>query len=343
MSNTSTSKIHRKPYGKGFTYRFETGQTVKNKALKRWIVSLVIPPAWQEVVIDPNRDAKIHVHGRDSKGRKQYIYNPDWVAKASEAKFNRIVRFGKQLETMRRVTSQHIKQRPLDEQAILACMTRMIDEAFFRPGHSGYTRENNTYGLTTLRCKHMDVGRKAITFDYDGKSHKRQHREVKDDLAREVLIDLEKMPGYELFDVTLPDKTRKKLNSAQLNEYITQVMGEDFSAKDFRTWAGTVLMAVALDLDQAARQAKEDASKPPKKTSKAKNTKNNSVVQCVKSVAQRLGNTPAVCKSNYIHPKVILNYENGRTLSFFKKQLRSKRYKYLDLDEKATLRLLNSK
>lgn len=317
--------IYRKPHGKSFTYLYANGKTVKNAALKRWIKSLVIPPAWQEVEIQQDRDAKVLVTGRDKEGRKQYIYNPHWVETASEQKFTRILRFAEQLETMRRVTGQHIQRRPIDQTTVLACMTRMLDDAFFRPGSASYTRQNQTYGLTTLRAKHMTIKDDRVEFEYVGKSHQQQFRTVTDDQVREVLIALENMSGYELFDITLPDKSRKHITAQDLNQYISDVMGEDFSAKDFRTWAGTVLMAVALDKFGPAENEKLSKS---------------NIVEAVKNVAERLGNTPAVCRSNYIHPQVILQYESGRTLDYFRRQFKRYRGKYLSLDEKATMKLL---
>lgn len=318
--------VLRKPYGETFTYRYPNGKTVRNAGLKRWIRSLAIPPAWSGVKIELDRDAKILATGRDNDGRKQYIYNPDWTEEASQQKYQRILRFGAQLQTMRRVTGQHIQRRPIDEVTVLACMTRMLDDAFFRPGSATYTREHNTYGLTTLRAKHMDIKKDRVEFDYEGKSHQQQHRTVTDSQVREVLKKLEGMTGYELFDITLPDGGRRKITAQDLNHYISDIMGEDFSAKDFRTWAGTVLMAVALDQLGPVADRKKNKS---------------NVVQAVKSVAQKLGNTPATCRSSYIHPNVILHYESGRTLDYFRRQLKRYRGKLVSLDEKATLRLLN--
>jgi len=318
-------KIYRTPHGKHFTYRYASGKTVKNKRLRKWVKELIIPPAWTEVEIDLDRNAKIHAIGRDAKNRKQYVYNKTWSDAASEQKFQRILRFGEQLETMRRVSGQHLNIRPIDEKTVLASMARMLDEAFFRPGNPHYTQMNNTYGLTTLRTRHMDIKRGCIEFDYTGKSNKDQHRVIKDEAVRDVLIELEKMTGYDLFDITLPDGSRKKLTPHDLNDYLSDIMGEDFSAKDFRTWGGTVLMAMALN----ELGPIEDI-----------NINKSNILKCVKSVAEKLGNTPAVCRDSYVHPQVILQYEKGLTLDYFRRQLRNKTSKYLSLDEKATLKLL---
>ncbi|BFM08864.1 DNA topoisomerase IB [Halioxenophilus aromaticivorans] len=317
--------VVRKKHGKGFTYRYASGKTVKSKALRQWFASLVIPPAWQDVEINLDRDAKIHVTGRDEKQRKQYIYNQAWTEAAEKTKFKRILRFGSQLETMRRVTGQHLLQRPVDANAVLACMTRMMDEAFFRPGSPEYTRANGTHGLTTLRDRHLTFTDEGAEFIYTGKSGKEQHRWIRNDSVCEVLAELESMTGYELFDVTLPDGERRQFSAGDLNDYITEVMGEDFSAKDFRTWAGTVLMAVALEQQGACQNKKQNQS---------------NIVQAVKSVAEKLGNTPAVCRASYIHPEVILQYECGKTLAHFRRQLKKLKQQLMSEEEYATLALL---
>lgn len=317
--------VYRHRFRKGFTYRFANGRTVKSAAIRRWIETLTIPPAWTAVEISLDRDAKILVTGRDAADRKQYLYNPAWTTYASEQKFNRILRFAEQLPTMRRVTGQHIRRRPIDEKTVLACMTRMLDEAFFRPGNETYARNNNTYGLTTLRQKHIAIEDDRVVFDYVGKSHQEQHRIITDAKTKEVLLELQDMPGHELFDITLPDGSRKKITAQDLNQYIAQIMGENFSAKDFRTWAGTLLMAVALD--QVGPPLNERTGK-------------KNIVAAVKAVAAELGNTPSVCRDNYIHPQVLSHYDAGTTLEHFRQQLTSRRGRYMSRDERATLELL---
>jgi len=319
------NSVTRKRRGRGFAYYLDNGRLIRSKALRTWIASLAIPPAWHDVEIDVNRSAKVHAVGRDEKGRKQYIYNSQWSERASEEKFQRILRFASQLETMRRVTGQHLIQRPINEKTVLACMTRMMDEAFFRPGNRRYTAKNKTHGLTTLRAKHMRLASGKVEFDYIGKGNKKQHREIHDRRVYKVLSELEQMPGYQLFDVTLPEGERRAFSAADLNQYIADVMGEDFSAKDFRTWAGTVLMAAALNEVGPVKNKKLSTS---------------NVVAAVKSVAEKLGNTPAICRSSYIHPQIILQYESGRTLNYFKQQIKRLQRKYISFDEYATLQLL---
>lgn len=318
--------IYRKPYGESFTYRYPSGRTVKNASLKRWITSLAIPPAWTDVEITTDRDAKVLVTGRDDSARKQYIYNPQWAKQAAERKFQRILRFSQQLETMRRVTGQHIKQRPVDREVVLGCMVRMMDEAFFRPGSRRYTDENESHGLTTLRNRHMKDEGDGYVFEYQGKSGKEQRRIIEDEAVCSVLGELEDMTGYELFDVTLPDGDRHKFTASELNEYIADIMGEDFTSKDFRTWAGTLLMAVALA--EAGPQSDEKMTTAE-------------VVKAVKAVASRLGNTPAICRESYIHPLVIRAYQEGRTIRNIHKQLDSQPEEFLSPEEKATMALLS--
>lgn len=317
--------VYRHRSGKGFTYRYKNGRTVRSGAIRRWVGTLVIPPAWTDVEVALDRDAKILATGRDGCGRKQYLYNPDWTSRAAHDKFNRILRFAEQLHVMRRVTGQHIRRRPIDEKTVLACMTRMLDEAFFRPGNETYARNNHTYGLTTLRQKHLSIENGIIIFDYVGKSHQEQHQVITDRLTKEALVELNAMPGRELFDVTLPDGNRKKITSQDLNQYIANVMGENFSAKDFRTWAGTVLMATALDELGPAENARAGRK---------------NVLNSVKSVAAELGNTPTVCRDNYIHPQVFAHYEAGSTLAHFRRQLKCRSSRYMSRNEKATLELL---
>lgn len=316
--------IHRKPWGDTFTYRYPSGRTVKNARLRQWIQSLAIPPAWTEVEITTDRDAKVLASGRDASGRRQHIYNPQWTEQAAERKFRRIQRFGEQLSVMRRATGQHLKQRPINADVVLACMVRMLDEAFFRPGSRRYTEQNQSHGLTTLRSKHMREDDGAMVFEYSGKSGKEQRRIIEDESVCEVLQELEEMTGYELFDVTLEDGERHKFTASDLNEYIGDVMGEDFTAKDFRTWAGTLLMAVALD--EAGPQTDEKLTA-------------SEIVSAVKEVAGRLGNTPAICRESYIHPQVISAYEQGKTLRNFRKQLKQSKGLLSD-EEHATIRLI---
>ncbi|WP_423821168.1 DNA topoisomerase IB [Salinisphaera sp. SPP-AMP-43] len=316
--------------GRGFTYRDAEGQTLRDRATRRWIESLAIPPAWREVEIDLDASARVHASGRDSAGRKQYVYNPDWRAAREAAKFDRLLAFARRLSTMRRATGQHLAQSGHGRNKVLAAMVRLIDTAYFRPGSERYSKENQSYGLTTMRSKHLSVEGDTLVFDYRGKSGQEQHRVIEDERLATVVAELDDLPGYEIFKYYDDDGDRVHVDSADLNDYIHEIMGEEFSAKDFRTWAGTSLAALALD----------ELGVSDDETTGQKN-----VVEAVKRVAERLGNTPAIARASYIHPHVIETYLDGRTLGHFR-QLVEAELEDGDLtgpEEWAVLRLLEQR
>ncbi|MBD64872.1 MAG: DNA topoisomerase [Halobacteriovoraceae bacterium] len=291
--------IHRKPWGQGFTYQYEKGRTLKKESLKDWIKSLAIPPAWKNVWIDTDKDAKIHAWGRDSKNKKQYIYNDNWRSQREAAKFDRIIEFADKLTHMRRVTAQHLRDKTLTKRKVLACMTRLLDEAYFRAGSKYYAKEHGTYGLTTLRSKHLDISKDHIEFHYQGKSGKEQKKMIEADKLIQVIEELDELKGYRIFKYINQNNEIKSLDRDDLNQYIKKLMGDDFTAKDFRTWAGTFLAATLLD--------KLDL---PKKSMKQKKEIN----KVIDKVALHLGNTRSIAKSSYIDPRVIQLYQSGSTI-----------------------------
>lgn len=296
--------VTRQRSGRGFTYRYAaSGKTLRDKSIRRWIESLAIPPAWRDVEITLDKSARVHANGRDDAGRKQYIYNDDWRAEREAAKFDRLLAFARQLSTMRRATGQHLAQPGHGRNKVLACMVRLIDTAYFRPGSERYSEENHSYGLTTMRSKHLTIEGDTLVFDYKGKSGQEQHRVVEDERLARIVAELDDLPGYEIFKYYDDDDERVYVDSADLNDYIHDVMGEAFSAKDFRTWAGTSLAALALD--ELGVSADEKIGQ-------------KNVVEAVKRVAGRLGNTPAIARASYIHPGVIESYLDGRTVSHFR-------------------------
>ena len=328
MSQARVVTRHR--CGRSFTYRDHNGQTLRDKSLRRWIASLAIPPAWRDVEIDLDATARVHASGRDDAGRKQYIYNDDWRAEREAAKFDRLLDFAKRLSTMRRATGQHLAQKGHGRNKLLAAMVRLIDTAYFRPGSERYAQENHSYGLTTMRSKHLSIDGNTLVFDYRGKSGQEQHREIEDKRLARVVAELDDLPGYEIFKYYDDDGQRVHVDSADLNDYIHEIMGEAFSAKDFRTWAGTSLAALALD--------ELGVSDDPKAGQK-------NIVEAVKRVAERLGNTPAIARASYIHPRVIESYLDGRTLSHFR-QLVEAELEDGDLtgpEERAVLHLLEAR
>lgn len=299
---------YRKKSGKGFKYLDQDGKTVTDKDLKEWFKSMVIPPAWKEVEISKSKRAKILATGRDDKGRKQYIYNPNYRKKKDEEKFDRIIQFADQLEHMRRVTGQHMRKRKLTREKVLATMVRLMDSAFFRPGSDLYTKENESFGLTTIRSKHLKVEGDELIFTYRGKSGKDQEKIIEDKRLAKIVQEIDEVSGYEIFKFFDENGEKHDVKSEHLNQYIREVMGEEFSAKDFRTWAGTVIAAVALD--ELGVLEEKDQKKLDENIRKA-----------VVSVSEKLGNTPAVARSSYIDPRVIDEYTNGTTIQYFKKEV----------------------
>jgi len=310
----------RKKHGKGFTYKDDDGKTVKDKILREWFESLVIPPAWKDVEISNKKSAKLLATGRDEKGRKQYIYHPNYRKKRNQEKFNRIIRFAENLEHMRRVTGQYLRQRKMTREKVLSTMVRLMDQAYFRPGSSKYTKRNNSYGLTTIRKKHLEIHDDAITFSYIGKSGKPQERHIESERLAKIIQQLDEIPGYRVFKYLDEDNNKVEVESNELNDFIHDIMGEDFSAKDFRTWAGTMIAAIALDGIGAVSKNDQKALE--------KNVRN-----AIVTVSEKLGNTPSVARSSYIDPRVINNYTEGKTTSYFLKQVKKILKKHENLSE----------
>jgi DNA topoisomerase-1 len=268
----------------------------------------VVPPAWTNVEISEDRSEDLLATGRDDKDRKQYIYNPDYFEKQNSKKFDRIIDFADELEHMRRVTGQHLRNKKLNREKVLAVMLRLLETAFFRPGSTTYSKENETYGLTTLRHKHLTIDKDEIIFNYNGKSGQEQEKHIVDEKLAKIIAQIDDMPGYEIFKYLDENNNIVKVKSDDLNEYIREVMGEEFSAKDFRTWAGTMIAAIALD----------ELGIVDKKDQK---TLDNNIREAVNRVSERLGNTPSVARGSYIDPRIIEDYTNGRTLKYFEKEI----------------------
>ena len=299
---------YRKKHGKGFRYVDSSNNTIKDKDLKEWFKSLVIPPAWTEVEIDSKKTTKILATGRDDKNRKQYIYNPKYREKQYQEKFDRILKFADNLEHMRRVTGQHLRKRKLAKEKVLACMVRLLEAAYFRPGSDRYSKENSSYGLTTMRSKHLQIDGDELIFHYIGKSGKEQERHIVDKKLAKIVQEIDDLPGYEIFKFIDEDGVKQDVKSDHLNAYIRDVMGDEFSAKDFRTWAGTVIAAMALDeIGYSKEQDQKELD--------------SNIRNAVIKVSERLGNTPSVARSSYIDPRVIDEYIDGKTINYFQKEI----------------------
>lgn len=323
---------YRHKKGRGFGYTDEKGNAVKDKELKTYFKSLVIPPAWKEVEISEKKRAKILATGRDEAGRKQYIYNPSYRHKQDQLKFDRIVRFAEELEHMRRVTGQHLRKKKLTREKVLASMVRLLEMAFFRPGSETYSKENESYGLTTIRSKHLEIQGKELIFNYKGKSGIEQEKHIADERLAKIVREIDDLPGYEIFKYLDENEKIVDVKSEDLNEYIREIMGSEYSAKDFRTWSGTIIAAIALD----------ELGAVEKKDQKAMN---QNIRSAVITVSEKLGNTPAVARSSYIDPRVIDEYIDGRTLKYFQPEVNKllKKNKSLSESEIAVLCLLKKR
>lgn len=318
--------ILRKKHGRGFTYKDSNNNTICDKKLRQWIESLAIPPAWKNVQISEDKHAKVLATGRDDAGRKQYIYNPSAEKRREKKKHNHLVSFAEKLSKIRHITSKHLQNENLSKENVLACMVVLIDTAYFRPGNSYYSKKNESFGLTTLRSKHLTIDKEKLIFKYQGKSGITQIREVTNTRLTEIVRTLDEKPGYEIFQFEDENGDTHKLTSTDLNGYIQGIMGSSFSAKDFRTWGGTMLVAVALD--EIGPDEEEKVNK-------------QNVTKAIKQVAKVLGNTPAITKSSYIDPHVINHYLNGRTIQHFRKPDKNKSEKnLLSWQEQAVLRML---
>lgn len=254
------------------------------------IAEYVIPPKWTDVWIARDPRAYLQVTGRDRKGRKQYIYHPDYVAFRQRRKFARLVGFAERLPALRVEVDRQLRRRTWDRQRMLALMVHLLDQTKLRIGNERYMARNKTYGLTTLRRKHLKRQPGGLALDFKGKSNKFRHVAVEDKRLRRLLKEVSDRPGYRLFSYETSDGARETLHSDDVNEYLREHLGEGYSAKDFRTWGGTSL-AVKFFPEVAAEVEARGKRKPHKRI--------------VKAVARALGNTVAVCREYYIHPAVI--------------------------------------
>ena len=316
---------------RGFKYRHSDGRNVSAADLKR-IKTLVLPPAWTEVAINPLPGGRLQAVGKDVAGRWQYRYHENHVRAQDLKKFRRIIKFAEALPKLRASLSNHLRQPGLGRERVLASIVRVLSTSFMRPGSKVYASENGSYGVATLRPKHVSVKGDVVEFDFPGKSGVRQERKLKDRQVAKVIRSLLKAPGKEVFKYQNGDGQFVNVTNRHINDYIKETMGERFSAKDFRTWAGTIICACAL-----ARAGTELEEKLPQRKRK--------VVAAIKETAEMLGNTPAVCRSSYICPAVIDSFERGNTIDGHFKTLEhfvAYRGRKLHAGERAMLRFLKN-
>jgi DNA topoisomerase-1 len=285
--------------GKGFSYRDARGAVIRDKAVLDRIRMLAIPPAWTDVWICPRATGHIQATGRDAKGRKQYRYHNDWSTHASETKFERLPAFARALPRLRERIEADLNKKGASRDKVLATAVRLLEITLIRVGNAQYAKANRSYGLTTLNKRHLDVDGTRLTFAFKGKSGVEHSVRVQDRRLATVVRSLRDLPGQQLFKYRDADGDLCPITSDDVNAYIREAMGEDFSAKDFRTWAGTVSAARAL----------RDTEVPTSPTDAKRK-----ITVCVKAVAGLLGNTPTVCRSSYVHPQVFELFEAGKLL-----------------------------
>jgi DNA topoisomerase-1 len=322
-----TNYITRQKAGKSYRYYYEGDRITDELEIER-INKLVIPPAWKNVEISKSKSSKIQARGYDAAGRMQSIYNPSFRLKQDKLKFDRILRFAEQLPSLRRQVEKDLKRKRLGKEKVLACIVKLIDQAYFRVGSDRYAKDHQTYGVTTLRSKHAKITRTQVTFDFIGKSGKEHVKTIDDPVIARIIKQLDELPGYEIFRYQDKQGKMHDLHASDVNEYIKAYMGEEFTAKDFRTWGGTLLATSSVIEDELDSKASETARK-------------RAVAKIVKRVAKRLGNTPAIARGSYIDPRVLMAYENSETLPEIRKAISvMKPKKYLSIDEQCVLKLL---
>jgi DNA topoisomerase-1 len=293
--------IARRRRGRGFEYFDENGARIDEPELLARIRELVIPPAWREVWICPHPMGHIQAVGTDAAGRRQYLYHQRWRERRDQEKFDEMIRFARALPRVRRITAKHLAQKQVTRDRVLACAVRLLDRGFFRIGTEGYAEQNQTYGLATMQKRHVTLGEDGvITFDYAAKGGKRRVQSIVDPKVHELVETLKRRRvGQELLAYR-NGRSWVDVRSDDINEYIKDITGEDFSAKDFRTWSATVIAAVALAVSGRAATTKT--------------ARKRAITRAVEEVAHYLGNTPAVCRASYIDPRVFDRYQDGITI-----------------------------
>ena len=315
----------------GFFYRYpDTGETVREERVLRRIEDLKVPPAWEDARIARGPSAKVQAIGYDSAGRLQYLYHPRYRERKEREKFERILRFSDALPQMRRTTSNHLRRKKLDREKVLATMTRLMNAAYFRVGDERYARKNRTYGISTLRRKHLRVEGDTMIFEYTGKWGQVQRKAVTDARLRRIVEECVELPGYEIFKYLDEEGEVRDAKARDLNAYVKEVMGEEFTPKDFRTWAGTLFAAVKL----AKLGATEDLEQSEK-----------NVLEAVDDVAERLGNTRDIARASYISPRVTDHYMEGSVIAYYGELIEEvvAEQEGLTEGEAALLELLNKK
>ena len=321
----------RKRTGTSFSYYDKEGKRITDAAAVRRIKSIGIPPAYEAVWICPTANGHIQATGLDARGRKQYRYHPKWRELRDQNKYEHIMLFAAALPALRDRVSSDMKKDGLPREKVLATIVSLLEKTLIRVGNAEYAEKNKSYGLTTMRRKHVAVGRGVLRFDFTGKSGKQWKLQVEDKRIAAIVKRCAEIPGHELFKYLDDDGQPRSVDSGDVNAYIKDITVQDFSAKDFRTWAGTVLAALAL-----SEFKKYDSQGEAK----------HNVVAAIESVSRQLGNTPAICRKCYVHPEVLNAYMSGDLVEMIGAKIAQKfkrQYAKLTSDEIMVLAFLRKR
>lgn len=288
--------IRRRRNGRGWTYIDAEGKTIRAASERKRINALAIPPAWTDVWISPSARGHIQASGRDARGRKQYRYHALWREVRDEAKFDRMIAFGEALPLIRTRVDEHLRKRTLSREKVLATVIRLLETTCIRVGNEEYARTNGTFGLTTLRDRHVSISGSEVRFRFKGKTGKTVETSVRDRRLARIVRECQDIPGYELFQYFDEDGQRRDVKSEDVNDFLREVAGESFTAKDFRTWLGTLHAFTWL-----CARGPGDSEKEVRRI----------VIDAIDYVADQLRNTRAVSRSSYVHPHVVRAYERG--------------------------------
>lgn len=297
-----TSGIRRRRAGRGFTYLAADGGSLRDAESLTRIRSLAIPPAWTDVWICPNPRGHLQATGRDARGRKQYRYHTQWRDVRDETKYARLTTFARALPQIRSQVDRDLALTGLPRDKVLATVIRLLEITLIRVGNKEYAKDNDSFGLTTMRDRHVGISGSTLQFEFRGKGGKQHVVDIRDPRLAKIVKQCQAIPGHELFQYVDDDGERRTVESTDVNEYLRRHAGEDFTAKEFRTWAGTVLMVRALKDLRPATSAPQAKQK---------------LLRAIASVAERLGNTPAICRAYYVHPMVTERYLDGSLNAFF--------------------------
>lgn len=295
--------IMRRKRGKGYQY-FKDGEPLQNKKELERIKKLVIPPAWEKVKICPYSNGHLQVVGLDAKSRKQYMYHPDWTKFRNLTKFYKLHAFGKVLPKIRARVDEDLDLRGMPQRKVLALVVRLMEETHIRIGNDAYAKQNKSYGLSTLRSRHVQISRGKMKFNFTGKKGIEHTVSVQDKKLIKLVNKCEEIPGWEVFKYYDEEGTKRSIDSGMVNQYIQEVSGALFSAKDFRTWSATKIFFETL---------MEIGYVEPEKENKS------NILQAYDTAAEALGNTRSVCRSYYVHPHVVQLYESGGIVPYFEK------------------------